>query len=128
MRLSRCAVLDPVDASTARDRVADLRHEREVVAAAPTRAKSHAQPVVVDVVGAEDVAGAMAAVIARALAFGSLQRRPAGTGHRPETERAHLIERDSVAAVRGRRGTQCEHARGLGLIVGVGLAFRVRVR
>ena len=55
--VGREVVLDPIDAPPGGDRGADLREEGEVVAAASARPEPDAQAVVVDVVGAEDVAG-----------------------------------------------------------------------
>jgi len=73
----------------------------------------------VDVVGAHHVADAVAAVESRALALRAPLGRPAGAGHRPQTDRAHLIEGDHRPTVRRRRGPQFQHPRGLGLIVGI---------
>jgi len=73
----------------------------------------------VDVIGAEDVAGAVPAVEGRALALGSLARRPADAGVRAQADRAHLVEADHHAAL-GRLGVEGQHARGLGLVVGIG--------
>jgi len=73
-----------------------------------------------DVVGAEDVARAVRAVVGRALALGPALWRPAGSGGRAQADWSHLIEGDHDAAV-GRRGAgEFQHARGLGRIVGVG--------
>src|SRR5262249_59300355 len=54
-------VLNPVDALPARVGEPDLAHEAEHVAAGPPRAQPDSEPVGVDVVGAEDVAGTGAA-------------------------------------------------------------------
>jgi hypothetical protein len=73
----------------------------------------------VDVVGAEHVARAVAAVEGRALPLGALTRRPAGTGRRTQTDRPHLVEADHDAVL-GRLGVERKHAPSPGLIVGVG--------
>ena len=52
------------------------------------------QPVGVDVVGAEDVAGAVAAVVVGALALGAAPGRPAGPGGGAQADRPHLVEAD----------------------------------
>src|SRR3954470_21091814 len=88
------AVLDPVDASVAGDRGADLGHEGEVVAAASPWSEPDAQTIVVDVVGAEDVTRAVWAMVGRALALGPARGRPAGSGGRAQADRSHLIEGD----------------------------------
>jgi hypothetical protein len=72
------AVLDPGDPPPGRDRGADLGHELKVVAPAPPRSPAPAQAVVVDVVGAEHLAGAERAVVGRLLTLGPTAGRPAG--------------------------------------------------
>jgi hypothetical protein len=97
-------VLDLVDPPAGRNGGADLGYEREVVAAAAVWPEPNAEAVVVDVVGADDVAGGVATVIGRALTLGASQGCPTGAGHRSQTDRAHLIKRDDMPAVGGRRG------------------------
>ena len=73
-----------------------------VLAAAPG-AQPDAQPVGVDVVGAEDVAGAVAAVVVGALALGPAFGRPARAGGRAQADRPHLVEATTDAVRRGTR-------------------------
>lgn len=77
-------VLDPVDAQSLGVGEPDLAHEGEVVGAAPARLQPDPEPVVMDVVGTEDVACAVAAVERRALTLGPLALGPpaAGVGRR----------------------------------------------
>ncbi len=99
--VGREVVLDPVDPSARRDRRADLREEREVVAAAPPRPQLDTQTVVMDVVGAHHVADAVRRC---ALTLWPLLGRPAGAGHRAQADRAHLVKGGHRPAVRWRRG------------------------
>ncbi len=71
--VGREVVLDLIDPHPARVAAADLTQEGEVVAAAPARPEPDPEPVGVDVVGAEDVAGAVPAVEGRAWRSGLLR-------------------------------------------------------
>ena len=86
-RVGGQAVLDPVQLASGGDRGADLGDQREVVAAAAARSERHAQAVVMQVVGTEDVTGAVALVVGRALASGR-RRGAARAGGRPRILRA----------------------------------------
>jgi hypothetical protein len=73
----------------------------------------------VDVVGAEDVADAGAAVVVGALPLRPALRRPAGAGGRAQADRPHLIEAHHGTVVR-RLLAQSEDPRCLHFTVGVG--------
>jgi hypothetical protein len=97
----------------------DLSHEGEVVAAASPWAQPDPEAVGVDVVGAEDVAGAVAAVKRRALTLGSLAFGPSAACVRAQADRPHLIEADHDRFLRGVL-VERDHAGGFGLVVGIG--------
>src|SRR5262249_7637396 len=69
-------VLDPLEALSAGVGEADLAHEREYVATRSLRAQPDAEPIAVNVVGAEDVAGAGAAGVVVPPAPPAPRRRP----------------------------------------------------
>src|SRR4051812_49581573 len=92
--VGREVVLDPVDASVGGDRGADLGHEGEVVAAASAWPEPDPEAVVVDVVGAEDVAGAVGAGGGCALAPGPGAGGPARARPRGQAGPAPPIKRD----------------------------------
>ena len=118
----------PVDPATCSDRGADLRHERQVVAAPASSPEPYAWAVVVDVVGAHDLADAVMAVVGRALAFGPTVRGPAAAGDWAQADRAHLIKRDHRAAIGRGAAVSSKTRAALASYSGSGLAFQVRVR
>jgi hypothetical protein len=97
----------------------DLTHEGEHVAAAAARPEPDSEAIGVHVIGTEDVAGAVAAVVVGALALGAPARRPACSGDRPKADRSHLIKADDRPVAR-RFGAQRQHPSGLRLVVGIG--------
>jgi hypothetical protein len=125
--VGREVVLDPVDALPGRVGEPDLTHEGEHVAAGAFWSEPDPEPVGVDVVGAEDVADAGAAVVVGPLPLRPSLRRPAGARGRAQTDRPHLVEAHD-RPVCWRRLAERKDPRRLRLIVGIGAGFQVRVR